>query len=156
MEQPCPGWPVGVSSARLSVSSPPARSLALCTPSSLPTQPSRGREGGRLWLAGAPPPPSAQSPWRGDSRKEAWLGWGFIWRWRPSQAPTQRRQRRLQGSFSRALNWPLLLLLSRHPLRWKCNTSRWQILTQQWRAEWRLVPSPLLTSHPPPPQTGPQ
>ena len=43
----------------------------------LPAQPREG--GGSVWL-GPPPlaPPSAQSPWRGDSRKEARPGRGFI------------------------------------------------------------------------------
>lgn len=108
-----------------------------------------GRGGGRLNPAGPPPPPSAQSPW-GESpgRRQAWPGLYLVVE--ASKAPTRGRSLRFHGAFSRPRTG-LSFSCPHHPLRQKCNRSRWQILRRPRRAESGAGPQPLLSSSPRPP-----
>lgn len=66
-----PGPPASGLGARLGAAPPPA--VPPTPPPAHPTPPGPGRQG-----PPAPPSRCAQSPWRGDSRKEARPGWAFI------------------------------------------------------------------------------
>lgn len=99
----------------------PAPRRSPTPPPARPAPPAVGRQG-----PPAPPSRCAQSPWRGDSRKEAWPGWAFI-----SGPHKEGRGDPLAPSPGPGVASPL----PRRPLRGggKMQPSRWQILTQQWR-----------------------